>query len=329
MSTTPHRDADSETLSALFDGELREDAARFALKRLDHDPQWREACGRWQLLGDALRGQAMGVAPVGFADRVGAALADASAATATTGAAATGATQPVRRRWVGGAALAASVAVAALFVTRPFSPETVPSTPTPQVATNAPAAVSTTAATDTMAVATPAAPAEAAPSPVSGLPSVETGLAATTVAAADVSRRTGERRARAQGQRATAGAMQLRETETAASSAVVASIADTPPPATGSASPHPFLPRGEIVSRPWPRAALPDYPAGNAFNVSFDNRAGYAGVYAGDQASSPGASSFYPFEPRMLDAESLPDSATGQPPAPDERTPDARDWPQR
>ena len=43
-SMTPN---DRETLSALFDGELEDDAARFALRRLDHDAGWRDACSRW------------------------------------------------------------------------------------------------------------------------------------------------------------------------------------------------------------------------------------------------------------------------------------------
>ena len=63
LRSTNHRlTHDRETLSALFDGELRGDAARFALKRLGHDAQWRQACGRWQLYGDVLRGQATAVA---------------------------------------------------------------------------------------------------------------------------------------------------------------------------------------------------------------------------------------------------------------------------
>src|SRR5690606_32020838 len=113
MSTTQLHDADRETLSALFDGELQGDSARFALKRLDHDAHWREACGRWQLCGDVLRGQAGGIAPTGFAERVGAALElETMAQPVTASVRAT----PVRRRWIGGAALAASVAMAALFV---------------------------------------------------------------------------------------------------------------------------------------------------------------------------------------------------------------------
>jgi hypothetical protein len=57
--TTPtsHPTSDREALSALFDGELTGDAARFALKRLDHDQDWRTTCDRWHQVGDALRGQ--------------------------------------------------------------------------------------------------------------------------------------------------------------------------------------------------------------------------------------------------------------------------------
>ena len=76
MPMTPHQpNDDRETLSALFDGELRGDAARFALKRLDHDSAWGQAVGRWQLAGDVLRGRAEAMAPAGFAQRVGDALA--------------------------------------------------------------------------------------------------------------------------------------------------------------------------------------------------------------------------------------------------------------
>ena len=62
-----HPRDEREALSALFDGELPGDAARFALKRLDHDAGWRETCGRWQMIGDALRGETISVAPAGFA----------------------------------------------------------------------------------------------------------------------------------------------------------------------------------------------------------------------------------------------------------------------
>ncbi|TZF80644.1 sigma-E factor negative regulatory protein, partial [Cognatilysobacter lacus] len=63
MNPTENRGTDQETLSALFDGELRADARRFALRRLEHDAGWKDDCGRWQLVGDVLRRQAPIAAP--------------------------------------------------------------------------------------------------------------------------------------------------------------------------------------------------------------------------------------------------------------------------
>ena len=119
MPMTPHQpNDDRETLSALFDGELRGDAARFALKRLDHDSAWGQAVGRWQLAGDVLRGRAEASAPAGFAERVSAALAVEARIDAAP-AVASGAVDSRRvGGWMPGAALAASVAVAAFLVAR-------------------------------------------------------------------------------------------------------------------------------------------------------------------------------------------------------------------
>ncbi|MGQ4583195.1 RseA family anti-sigma factor [Lysobacter sp. F60174L2] len=320
MSTTQHHDADRETLSALFDGELQGDSARFALRRLDHDPQWREACGRWQLCGDVLRGQAGAVAPAGFAERVGAALAqEAVAQPATAVARAT----PVRRRWVGGAALAASVAVAALFVVRPFSQSGDLPSSAPQVAATA---GSTAAPVDGEAGATaqfamqePAAPISA-PNTIPEAPGTEIGLAAAAVAVAEVPRRAGERRSRGQSQRA-AVRNSRNQVESPAMAAVaspstaVAATIDPSPALIQPSSTHPFLPQGEIVSRPWPRAALPDYPTGNTFTAGFSGRPVVA------PPAGP-TSPFYPFEPLI---EPQPESAT----APGARQSEGADWPRR
>ena len=145
----PPRD-DRETLSALFDGELPGDAARFALKRLDHDAGWRESCGRWQLIGDALRGEATAAAPPHFAAGVMRALAEErQAGQVAPSSASAVSTTPVRavssRRWLGGA-LAASVAVAAVLVVRPFQND----------ATSGSVAAGPVA-TDTVAASTPGA----------------------------------------------------------------------------------------------------------------------------------------------------------------------------
>ena len=64
-----HPTSDREALSALFDGELVGDVARFALKRLDHDQDWRGTCDRWRVIGESLRGQGA-LLPASFPARV-------------------------------------------------------------------------------------------------------------------------------------------------------------------------------------------------------------------------------------------------------------------
>lgn len=294
MSTlNPHDDRDA--LSALFDGELHGDAARFALKRLAHDGQWRETCSRWQLAGDALRGQANAAAPSGFADGVSARLAreSAPAPVVSIAEAAAAARRPVpavvaapRRRWIGGAALAASVAMAALFVTRPFSSGEPAALPPPVVA----------AGTAPAPVATPAT-AEAAPV----VPAASLAVAGA-VAVSDAPRRIAERRSRGQSQRAA-----LRVQQRATGPAVVSAAAAEPVPvASGTpATPvDPFRPQSSdaIVTRPWPRAALPNFPAAGTLTAS-----------AGSSVASP---SFYPFEPRLQAEGPQPGGADAAGPQP-------------
>ena len=96
-----------EELSAFMDGELDADRARFLQQRLSHDVALRARWERWQLLSSSMRRQAQPL-PSGFADRVARAI-DADAASAA----------PIRSRalrWAGGTALAASLAVASIFV---------------------------------------------------------------------------------------------------------------------------------------------------------------------------------------------------------------------
>jgi len=276
--------SDRETLSALFDGELRGDSARFALKRLDHDADWRDACGRWQLAGDVLRGQAMAPAPVEFAGRVAAALGNEPVAVVAEA-------RPMRGRWIGGAALAASVAVAALFVTRPFAP-TAPTPAGPIAAAGAPAAPA--AAASNPADAGPALRvATTLPAPDetgrngSAEPLAPAGgiaLAGAAVAVADAPRRSSRRSA---GERGTDRPV-LPATAEARDTAVAA--AEPLPQGDAAGTVHPFLPPDEIVARPWPRAVLPAYRASGAFTASYDG------------ASGPEAPSFYPFEPDQLGA---------------------------
>jgi negative regulator of sigma E activity len=298
MSTSQIHDA--ETLSALFDGQLHDDARRFALKRLGHDAQWREACGRWQLAGDVLRGNAMAAAPAGFAERVMAAVAQeglhADGVAPVLPVSLPGKAAVRTRRWIGGAALAASVAMAALFVVRPaFQAGDSSDALTRQTVATSPVTAGVFAASDAGVVETPASesPVELpAKSPADGA-----GLAlAAAVAVADVPRRVGERRARGQSQRAALRGSHNRQHEAAtavasATTPVGASVAvgALAGSEVAAKSLHPFMPVGEVVSRPWPRAVLPGYSASGALT------AGYHG------AGEPSASlSFYPFEPEAL-----------------------------
>jgi len=259
---TPNPMSEHEPLSALFDGELEGDAARFALKRLGHDSEWQQACGRWQLIGDALRGQATAAAPASLAARV----ATAVAAESTVQSAMLVPKPASRlRRWMGGA-LAASVAVAALLVARPLWQGPTSTTPM-QVAESEPAAapVSTPASTPKPAPA----PAVPAPSPAAEL---ATAVAAATLPASARSTRRSSARPRAQ---------RRNEDES------VRAVAQAMPREPAHAGASPFSPpASDIVTRPWPRAVLPDYPAAGALTASFG-------------APSADGPSFYPFEPRL------------------------------
>lgn len=328
MSASQHLDADREALSALFDGELSTDAARFVLKRLDHDLASRDVCGRWQLAGDALRGQAMAAAPADFAGRVGAAIlaAQSERRVAADGVAARvgrAVPRPGRRRWIGGAALAASVAAAALFVARPLSESTAPSVDEPVVAAVQPVSTFPAGPTLTANGLGRTAQATAALAPTvpldngAGQPARETAIAAAAVvAAADVPRRVGERRAVNRVARSVAGVPRLQAGDQARSAETLAALAPnvsvvpavSPPrgadehPSAAIAGISAFAPAPEIVSRPWPRAALPNFPAGGAFTVGFRESGG---------GNPP---SFYPFEPNLApDTGSAPGVTSGWP----------------
>lgn len=276
MPMTPQQpNDDRETLSALFDGELRGDAARFAFKRLDHDSAWGQAVGRWQLAGDVLRGRAEASAPADFAQRVGAALAaEARMGAAPAVASGTGTSRRALGGWVPGAALAASVAVAAFLVARPLENPAGPAETAPPavVAAPAPAEVSAPQLADS-ATDAGAAPAAA--------------LAGAAVAAAERPRRSAQR--------------QLAAAVARDTTAPKAAGFDDAVPVTGARNVQqvaavqeadetqadPFQPRAaDFGARPWPRAVLTDYRAGGAMTASYGTSA---------SASAP---SFYPFVPR-------------------------------
>lgn len=259
-----------QQLSALFDGELGLDEARFLQRRLQHDGELLAGWSRWQLAGDVLRGQAVAAAPAGFAERVAAALADAPAP---------GAARPVRRRnmLLPGAALAASVAAMAMFMTRQAPETRVPATPSMEIASTA-GSVPAQPQPEAPAPATPAAPAA---------PDSTLQVAGTAIAVAEVPRRAAERRSRAQQQRAAATRIQRNE----AGSRLVASATATPAPdrlAPADPVANPFVPEAAaeaITARPWPRALLSGGSGG--FTV------GYGRLHA-----SPAEP--HPFEPRPV-----------------------------
>jgi len=100
-----------EQLSALMDGELERDETRFLLKRLATEQDLPLRWARYHLVRQTLRRQALDRLPASFADGVMARL-DAEAVVVQT-------PRGAWLRWGAGGAIAASVAVAALVLTRP------------------------------------------------------------------------------------------------------------------------------------------------------------------------------------------------------------------
>lgn len=266
-----HPRDDREALSALFDGALPADAARFALKRLDHDVEWREACGRWQMIGDTLRGERAVLAPAHFAAGVRHALASQmQAAGAVAPAASTMASVPPdrsRRRWLGGAALAASVAVAAVLVVRPIS-QSPTSMPDGRIATEVASPSSTKGGAAAAAAATAVATAPASVVAADAMP-------AGGVAPPERMARPATRTARSPASTRSAGG---------APATAVASVVPT------GAARQPFHPPADdVVTRPWPRSVLSGEAGAGALTVGFSPESA---------ATSP----LYPFEPRLQES---------------------------
>ncbi len=270
-------------LSALIDGELSVDEARFLLRRLQHDTELSACWDRWQVAGEALRGQAMVLAPAGFSERVALAIAQDASANPAGHAAVAGKRKPRHLfRW-GGGALAASFALVALFVSREqvAEPGVAPSSASPAIAMQAPA------------VNAEPAP-EAIPEPV------QTGIEAPPVMVASLPQRQDNaprRSATRTRQAARVNTANPPEPMLASASAPMptVAVAAVPEAVVG----NPFSPRpldAEIPARPWPRAVLPEYSGNGAFN-------------AAQTTGQPMARTFYPFEPR-LPAEA--DVDTGQ-----------------
>ncbi len=257
-----------QQLSALMDGDLAPDQARFLLRRMQHDSDLRGCLERWQLCGDAMRGHAQLPAPAGFADRIAAAIA-VEPALANAKRAATR-SRSTLARW-GGGALAASVAVVALFMVRQ------------QVPDESPAQTVSTVARELPGGSNAASPAVVQTAPI---------VTAASVAVASVPRRQGDssRRSATRNQQSSRSAAMLRKApdRAVASAAVPVVHALAGVPAAGLAPRDPFAGSSGIApaARPWPRAVLPQYSQGSgAFNAD----------YSSDRTSQ----AFYPFEPRL------------------------------
>ncbi|HJU25168.1 MAG TPA: sigma-E factor negative regulatory protein [Rhodanobacteraceae bacterium] len=111
-----------ENLSALMDGELGAEPARFLLRRMESDPGLADSWSRWHLIRACLAQRAP-ASPHSDPLRIGAASDDDAFATRVTRAIRA---QPRRHwaRYIGGGAIAASVAAAALILAVPQSTST-------------------------------------------------------------------------------------------------------------------------------------------------------------------------------------------------------------
>lgn len=263
-----------QQLSALVDGDLAPDQARFLLRRLGHDPELAGRWDRWHLVGDVLRGQPVAALPGAFAERVSAALATAPAA----------ALPAQRPRWRHGVgmALAASVAAVALFVARPLS-----------VDGDLPVAIATGDAT---AVPAPAGPSPATVEPVREVSVPQFAEVAPPVAPATPASTTRRPSATSQAVASvsppradTVQGMPLPGAMPASDAPVAATVL-----AAASEDLRPFASPREPQARPWPRAVLPGL-SGDTGDVT---------VGLDDATEAP---SFYPFEPQLpVDPERTP-----------------------
>ncbi len=278
-----------QQLSALMDGELSPDEARFLLRRLQHDRELSAQWERWQLCGDALRGQARAPAPAGFAERVAAGIAAEPRVAAPV---ADIAPRGRLLRW-GSGALAASVALVALFMARQQAPQD-------EAASAAPAIATTRAAPEPAASADDGTLADAGNATAQTLASAAT----ASIAAASVPRRIDARRASAtrtqQAARSTSRIAQApaRAVASAPIAAPAAVASHALPSLEGGASmavrdPFSRTPAA-APARPWPRSALSPY-AGNA-----------AGSLTTGYSNDSAARTFYPFDPSLPAAPSEP-----------------------
>ncbi|MFL9584649.1 sigma-E factor negative regulatory protein [Stenotrophomonas sp. AB1(2024)] len=250
-----------QQLSALVDGELPLEEARFLLRRLEHDEALSGCHERWQLLGDVLRGQACAPAPLGFAERIQLVVAAEPAPVLLAATSVPRERRGSLLRWGGGAALAASVAAIALFMSREQLPgQLPPDAPITIIASQA---------------QLPPAPPRA---PLNPTVVADAALAVAAVPAAAVNAR------RTSATRTQQAARSVASRSAEPVRAVASAPAPTPVvPAIGARS-LPFVDAANLQARPWPRSTL---GSNGALNASFSTQEPQA--------------AFYPFEPRLQD----------------------------
>lgn len=275
-----------EQLSALMDGALPEDQTRFLLRRLQHDAALAGCWERWRMAADTMRGVAPSRRlPTDFASRVATALQEDAPLDAAARASARTAQ---RRRWGGGAALAAALATLAVLGL-PVGETAAPmATQTAAIHTSSRTVAHTSQSQQ--GAPTPRAPATSDPSPSATLPEAFAGLATAT--ASRVNRRKSQRE----------GITTSNTTPTTGNATAPVEFAVSAPATS------------EITSRPWPRSILPQY--GNAgLTVGF----GVLPAQAQDAARYR-ASPAFATPPKFLKAQA-PESADNTAAADDSASP--------
>ncbi len=251
-----------ERLSAMLDGALSADETRFLLRRMQHDDELADCWERWQFYGDAMRGHAGRALPADFSRRVGRAIADDLAAVQVEPVAATSGGRRPLLRWGGGAALAASVALAALFVGR----DAIDGEPAPAAVASSPAVAP---------APTPPVPAGMPiPQPVGASGGVESAaaVAAATAVAATVDARTrhprllAADRAVSEGTPSPRSGITVRRRDARAGTGVeIASVSDVVDAGR-------IAPDAQISAKPWPRSLVPGASASGELTAGFGTR---------------------------------------------------------